>query len=615
MIVGTAELSPAGGPLEGESQMKELKANCSFCSLACPLILRGGERRPIFTGESLLSVDWDKEPGSKFGGSLCARGGAVAEFLSHPQRVNYPFVLGERSNITAAVRETAKNLADIKKEYGNDSIGIFLGENLTIEETGLAVSFARDVIGTSNIALFAPDDVPIFRAHLGRDFSKIKPAGSKPAGDRVVSLVIGDSFAEHPCTAKSVLPGKYGTCGSEVIVVSPEVNHTAWFANKHLRCKPGGEAAVVAGLLKAAAEKAKAELPSGLGKIIEDLGWGEIEHIGGVSRNAIAPAANSMLGAAKVTTYLSNIFGRIGAPALTYSFAEALTQVCPGDRAFVPQFVQQNTWGIYSVLAAAGPNDCLKKLADSELKALVILGLDLFSVYPAAPIEKAMRERRFTVTTQFFWNQTAERANIVIPAASLMEKKGTVAPAFGEDLVREDFMPPLAGAVTAEKFLSMLASEMGAELGAAGKPPRRTERKSSSDGMAEEWAEYAGAMKELDSADAVLIPWSEAVHVADGSLSRNFYWSQVTCPEAVLMVSEDIARRLRLKSGDRVDVSTAGAEIVLPVEITKKLAGKVTAATIHFPAVRKLFPWKLDGRSGEIVLGPVPVRLSRQSEK
>jgi anaerobic selenocysteine-containing dehydrogenase len=594
--------------------MKEMKAHCSFCSLACPLTLRGGERAPIFTGESLLSVDWDAAKDSKFGGSLCARGNSVAEFLTHPRRVNYPFVLGERSNITAAVSEAAKSLTEVKKEFGADSIGVLLGENLTIEEAALAVSFARNVLGTSNIALFAPDDVPLFRAYFTRDFSKVKPAGAKPTGDRVVSLIIGDSFSEHPCTAKKVLPGKYGTRGSEVIVVSPEVSHTAWFANRHLRCKPGGETAVLAGLLKAAAEKTNAPLVPELKKMLSGLDWSELERIGGVSKDTLAAAAGSMLGASKVTTYLSNIFGRIAAPALAFSFAEALTNVCPGDREFVPQFVQQNTWGIYSVLAAASESEGLKKLAANQLKAIIALGLDLFSVYPAAPIEKAMREKRFTVTTQYFWNQTADRANIVIPAASLLEKKGTVSPAIGEDLVRSEVMPPIAGAVTAEKLLSMLAKEMGAELDSATRPARRTERSSDASGMAGEWSEYAASAKELDSAEAVLIPWSEAVHAADGSLSRNFYWSQITCPDATLMVSEELAARKRLTRGDRVDVSTAGGEIVLPVEVTKRLAGAVAAATIHFPAVRKLFPLKLDG-GGEIVLGPVPVRLSRQSEK
>jgi anaerobic selenocysteine-containing dehydrogenase len=594
--------------------MKELKANCSFCSLACPLILRGGERQPIFTAESIMSVDWDKGKDSKFGGSLCARGNAVAEFLTHPRRVNYPFILGERSTISAAVRETAKSLADIAKESGGDAIGVLLGENLTNEEAALAASFARDVLHTSNVALFAPDDTPLFRAYLARDFSKVKPAGPKPAGDRVVALMIGDSFTEHPCTAKDVLPGKYGARGSEVIVVSPEVSHTAWFANRHLRCRPGGETAVVAGLLKAAVEKTKAPLTPELDALLSEMDWGGLESLGGVSRDAIAAAAGSMLGAAKVTTYISNIFARIAASGLAFSLAEALTSLCPGERAFVPQFIQQNTWGIYSVLAAGGDSDCLKKLASNELKALIALGLDLFSVYPASSVERAMRERRFTVTTQFFWNQTADRANVVIPAASLMEKKGTVSPTFGENLVRDEVVPPLAGAVTAGNFLLMLAKEMGVDLAPATKPSRRTERSASADGMGEEWSGYCASMKELEAAEAVLIPWSEAVHAADGSLTRNFYWSDITCPDAVLMISEEMAAKYKFKSGDRADVSTAGAEIVLPVRVTKKLEGAVAAATIHFPAVRKLFPLKLDDGGG-IVLGPVPVRLGRQSGK
>ncbi len=595
--------------------MKELKANCSLCSLACPLILRGGERSPIFTNASLLSVDWDEEKGSKYGGSLCARGNGVAEFLTHPKRVNYAFVLGERTSLTAAVRETAKSLAAIKREHGGGSIGVLIGENLTNEEAALALALARDVIGTNNIALFAPDDMPMFRAYLERDFSGVRPAGPKPAGDRVVSLLIGDSFTEHPCTAKLVTPGKYASRGSEVIVVSPEISHTAWFANRHLRCKAGGETAVVAGLLKAAADKTNAPLVPELKKIIQGIDWKEIERVGGVSHETIAAAASSMLGAAKVTTYVSNIFARIGAPALTASFAEALTNLCPGDRLFIPQFVQQNTWGIYSVLSAAGESPCLRKLADQELKALVILGFDLFSAYPAAPIEKAMREKKFTVTTQLFWNQTAERANVVIPAAALMEKRGTVSPAFGEDLVRVDVMPPISGSVTDAFFLTAVAREMGGELGSETTPRRRTERRASVDGMVEEWAEYTGAMEELGAAPITLIPWSEAVHVADGSVSRNLYWSHQTCPDPKLFVSKEIAAEFGLEKGDRVGVAAEQVELVLPVVVTGKLAGRTVAATIHFPAVRKLFPWRLNGRNGDVVLGPIAVRLTRQSEK
>ena len=104
--------------------MREIKGNCSFCSLACPLVFRGGGRSPVFGEESLLTLDWDASEDSKYGGSLCARGSAAVEFVSHPERLNYPWILGERSVMHAAVSETAKNLIAIKEEFGSDKIGV-----------------------------------------------------------------------------------------------------------------------------------------------------------------------------------------------------------------------------------------------------------------------------------------------------------------------------------------------------------------------------------------------------------------------------------------------------------------------------------------------------------
>lgn len=595
--------------------MSEMQGYCSFCSLACPLVFRGGERGPIFGQDSILTLDWDKGGDSKYGGSLCARGNAVIEFVTHADRLNYPFVLGERSRLDAAIVETARNLAAIKEESGGDSIGILLGDNLTNEEAALCVRFAREVLGTDNIGLFAPDDIPLFRAYRTCDLSELAPAGGKPGGDRDVTLVIGDSFAEHPCTAKIVLPSKYGTRGSEVIVISPELNHTAWFANRHLNCRPGGEAAVAAGLLKAASGQSGVKLTPELKTFVDGIEWSAIEMLGGVPRDDITGAAGSMLGASRVRTYISNIFGRIGEPALTSLLAEAVTRICPGDREFTPQFVQQNTWGIYSTIAASGNGTVLQRLEGDDLKALIILGLDIFSVYPADTVEDALREKKFTVSTQLFWSQTAARVNVVIPAAGLIEKKGTVNPAFGETLVRERTIPPPGGTVTDEEFLVKLSMEMGFELSpasAGGGPPSRG---TSCGPFDDDWEAYREMMGALDAADTVLIPWSEPVHVADGSLSRNFHWSNVTVPVPVLVVSRELAEERNLVNGDRVTVSSEGGEASLAVKVSGKVKGNVVGATIHFPAVRKLFPWKLDPRHGEIVLNPVPVTVSGRSEK
>lgn len=595
--------------------MREIANNCSFCSLACPLIIRGGEKSAIFSEDGLLSLDWDTREDSKYGGSLCARGNAIVEFVSHAKRINYPFILGERSSLEAAIEETAKNLTTVKNEFGSDSIGVLIGDNLTNEEAAFALRFAREVLGTENVALFAPDDIPLFRAYLGCDLSGITSIKRKPDGDSEVVLVIGDPLAEHPCTAKEILESKYAARGSEVIVISAEANHSSWFANRHLWCKPGGEAAVAAGLLKAVTERGGAGLPPELTKLIDGIGWNEIERIGGVTKDDLEGTAAAMFGAAKVVTFVSNIFGRIGAPGMTMLFAEAVTRSCPGEVTFTPQFVYQNSWGIYSVLAGAKNEMVLGKLGGDELKALVLLGLDLFSAYPAAPVEKALREKKFTVTTQFFWNQTAARANVVVPAAGLIEKKGTVSPAFGEDLVREDILPPPGGTVTDAEFLTALAKKMGGDLSGTDKVKRGTARGNACKEMEQDWAAYASSIGQLDSAEIVLIPRSEPVHAADGSISKYFHWSQIMVPEPELRISGELALEMKLNDGDTVTVTSEGGETNLTVKTTKQLKGNVVAATIHFPSVRKLFPWKLNERYGEITVAPIPVTISRQSEK
>jgi anaerobic selenocysteine-containing dehydrogenase len=591
--------------------MREIKGNCSLCSLACPLVFRGGERGPVFGAESMLSLEWDKSDGSKYGGSLCARGNAIVEFVSHPERVNYPWILGERSTLYAAVSETAKNLTAIREEFGSDKIGILIGENLTNEEAALALRFAEEVLGTDNVALFAPDDMPVMRAYAGCDLTGVKPAGPAPKGDRVVALVVGDPFADHPCTAKIVLPGRYGTRGSEIIAISPELNHTSWFANRHLRCNPGGEAAVLAGILKAMLEKKAGSLPSEVEKLVSSMNWNEIDSLGGVSKEKTVAAADSMLGAAKVRTYVSNIFGRLGNPALSTLFAEAATRLCPGMEGFAPQFVQQSSWGAYAAVGGAGGAKVIEKLSKGELKALVILGLDIFSSFPAAPVEKALREKKFTVTTQLFWNQTASRANVVIPAVALVEKQGTVWPAVDEELTRSGLLGGPGGTVSDGEFLAALAKEMGTPLGAA-QAPAQPARSASCGWIVGEWSGYIGFLKELNLADTILLPLSNPVHVGDGSLSRKFHWSGVTSPGPVLMIGEEMAVDMGVVDGDTVTVASEAGKAALTVLRTNKLDGKAVAATIHFPEVRKLFPWKLDENTGEIYLAPISVRIERE---
>lgn len=597
--------------------MSEIKGNCAFCSLACPLIIKGGKRGAVFTDDSVLALEWDKSEGSKYGGSLCARGNAAVEFVSHPDRLNYPLVIGERATFEAAVKEAASQLASAKKDGGGDSIGVLVGGNLTNEEASLARKFAEEVLETGNIGLFAPDDIPLFRGWAGFDLSPLASAGPEPEGSKAVSLIVGDSFADHPCTAKDVLNRKYSGRGNDVIVVAPSRTNTAWFASKHLQCDPGGEAAVVIGMLKAAVEKSGAKLPGELDKLINGADWNEIERVGGVAEDSIREAAEAMLGAATVQTYVSNLFGRIGAPAVTEVAAEALTRICPGEASFTTQFVQQNTLGAHAAFAGTDSGKVLRDLADGKFKALVLLGVDIFSEYPAAEVEKALREDTFTLATQMFRGTTAARANVVIPCASLLEKEGTVFPEFTEKIKRtsENIIDPPGGVFTDGELLEALSEAMGKPLKLEKNVNLEIKRSGTGEWLTAEWKGYLSGMKELDGADTILIPLSDPVHVGDGSISRMLSWSRRTSPEPVIVIPNEMAEALNISEGEAVVVKTEGGSGIFGVKASGKMRNGTIGIYIHYPEARMLFPWKLDSDAGELTLMPVGAEISREEKK
>jgi hypothetical protein len=152
---------------------------------------------------------------------------------------------------------------------------------------------------------------------------------------------------------------------------------------------------------------------------------------------------------------------------------------------------------------------------------------------------------------------------------------------------------------------------MGVKLGAV-QAPSQPSRSASCGWIVGEWSGYLGFLKELNLADTVLLPLSDPVHVGDGSLSRKFHWSGVTCPGPLLMIGEELAAEIGVGDGDTVTVASDTGKAALEVRRTEKLSGKTVAATIHFPEVRKLFPWKLDENTGEIYLTPISVRIERE---
>jgi predicted molibdopterin-dependent oxidoreductase YjgC len=99
-------------------------------------------------------------PGSKITpnkGRSCVKGRFAWQFVESPERVKKPLIRDKNGVFNEASWEEAyKYVADsmkkIKAENGPDSLGFFSSARCTNEENYLFQKFARQVIGTNNVA-------------------------------------------------------------------------------------------------------------------------------------------------------------------------------------------------------------------------------------------------------------------------------------------------------------------------------------------------------------------------------------------------------------------------------------------------------------------------------
>ena len=97
-------------------------------------------------------------------------------------------------------------------------------------------------------------------------------------------------------------------------------------------------------------------------------------------------------------------------------------------------------------------------LADEDLDVLWVVGAN-----PLQPAELAS-EKAFVVVQDLFLTETAQRADVVLPAARAYEKNGTVTNVTGE-VQRLKRGPKVMGAKTDLEIMGLLSKEMGLDLG------------------------------------------------------------------------------------------------------------------------------------------------------
>lgn len=381
---------------------------CSFCSVGCPITLeeRGGEilRAQALPNESVNSF-WN-----------CDKGRFGHHYISHRERLKAPLVRRYEDSVPkyeevsweAALAQLAAKIEEVAREHGPDSVGFIGGSHATNEDLFAASRFFREVVRTPNLDFRTFDG--------GFEYQRLSGGivGSSASLDDLDEAKSILWFGPDP---KEELPVLYlrlrraAARGARLVVVHPRRISLSPLGI-HLRSAPGTEA-----------------------RTIEALSDPDSQI--GIDQKSMKAAREALSDGPVVVCAGQPFIGRSIPGALdalrtlVESLPEARLLLC------VPNSNSQGAidMGVFPTLQAGhrpvspGMNtgQMLAAAREGRIKFLWIMGADVVSDFIDARLaDEALASESFLVVSELFPTETARSADVILPAAALGEKEGSV---------------------------------------------------------------------------------------------------------------------------------------------------------------------------------------------
>jgi len=229
--------------------VQRVLTHCPYCALNCGLKLKTAG------GEVVGYERWKQSPFS--GGALCSKGVTAWQQVHHPDRLIRPLVRrdGELEETTweHALDVAAHGFADVRRRLGPEANAVMGGGSLTNEKAYLVGKFARLALGTPHVDLNGRMCMSSAAAAAVRAFGLDR--AMTPLSELAhahVAMVIGANISStYPVKVPTMLD-KVRRHG-RVIVVDPRGGRFVARTDLHLALKPGTDAILANGLLRAVA--------------------------------------------------------------------------------------------------------------------------------------------------------------------------------------------------------------------------------------------------------------------------------------------------------------------------------------------------------------------------
>jgi len=442
-------------------EMNHVATICTHCGDGCKTTL--GVRS---TSDGAEIVRGDNRDKSGINGDfLCNKGRYAFDFANSPDRITQPLVRNASGVLQPvsweqALQHVGKKLRELRDTRGGKSIGVVGGNRLTNEEAYLLQKFARTVLQTNNIDHHRTADYVTFAQALagttGLTASQ-RDVERAPA----IFLIGGDPTNQNPLTAWNLRSNVRLNKARIYIANTDEIKlrrnakaflHVAPFGYSALADLMSGDDSTIESLVQPGTDKQaaldfRAALRAEEEVVIligSELRGGDLKKL--IEFGKTLPGRKFAL--------LSDYVNSRGAADMGL-----LPDMLPG---YTPVAAGGSLATEYG--AASEPGLDMLQLFDAaaagELSALYVVGANpvaRFGVDPAA------LKNTFVVVQEMFLTETAALADVILPAANLYEKSGSVTNSYG-DLQRVNKAGDRAGVRTDFEMIVRIADKMGANI-------------------------------------------------------------------------------------------------------------------------------------------------------
>ena len=446
---------------------RSVTTTCPYCGVGC------GIKAQVGDGDRILEMLDDPDNQSSVG-MLCVKGRFGYTFVHHEDRLLSPLVRKGGELTPVSWDEALDYVTEKLAQYRGDSFATLCSAKATNEDGYVQQKLARLVMQSNHIdhctRLCHSPSVEAMLTSLGSGATSNSYVDYEEAGCLVI--IGSDANANHPVAASRMRRAVIER-GAKLIVINPRRIEMCDFAELWLRPRPGTDVALLnamakvildEGLLDEAFVRDRTEGFQEWRQVVEKYDLGYAEQLTGVPSDDIAEAARIYarppfsgscliwgMGITQHTNGTANAHGLLNLALAAGQMGRPGSGISPlrgqnnvqgcGDAGCLPdsfpgyQTIDDDSlakfsaaWGRHPLPREKGlvVTDMVEEMFKGRIRAMYITGENpLLSEPDLHRAEEAFKSLEFLVVQDIFLHETAEIADVVLPATSFAEKDGT----------------------------------------------------------------------------------------------------------------------------------------------------------------------------------------------